>query len=422
MSQYQQTTLPSGLKVASESMPGTHTVALAISFEVGSRDESREENGVSHFLEHMAFKGTRTRSARQIAEAFDNVGANLNAFTSTEQTVYYARFLPKDLELTVVTFADILQNSIFDPVELERERSVILQEIAMHQDAPEDLIFQHFHETVYPDQPIGRSILGPASGIETMSVDTMRGYMEKHYHPPRMVITAAGAIDHEKLVTLVSKHFGEVKTRPSIPAVAANYVGGDFREEADFEQLHLVLGFPGLSYNDPDYYAAQMMVTALGGGMSSRLFQEVREKRGLAYSVYGFLSSYRDTGMFGMYAAASEVSGKDLAPVLCEEVMKLAAKGVTEAELQRARSQHVAGLVMMRENVSNVAEWMGRHLLCYGEYRPADKLVEYYEAVTAKDMQRVLKRFLTAGAPTVSALGKQKQVADYAKISDLLKA
>lgn len=413
---YRLTTLKNGLRVASEWLPGAHTVALAVSVNVGARYEEASENGLSHFLEHMAFKGTKTRSARELAEVFEDVGASVNAFTSNEQTVYYTRFLPKDLPLAVDVLADILQHSTFIDEELERERGVILQEIAMHQDAPDDLVFDHFQQTLFSGQPLGRSILGTPEHISSYSADDMRRYMAQHYQPARMVISAAGNIDHLQLVELVEKYFHYQQPGEDMRPPVAKYIGGDMRQPADFEQMHLVVGFPGLSFSHPDYFAMQVMATALGGGMSSRLFQEVREKRGLAYSVYAFLSSYEDVGVFGLYAAAAESSAPELLPVMCDEVLKMAEEGITEAELVRARNQHIAGLQMARESVSSVAEWIGRHLLCYGEYRDTDALIAAYEQVTAEDVRRVLRAALSSGPMTLAALGPQNGLPAYEDI------
>lgn len=414
---YEETRLLNGLRVATEAMPGASSIALAISVDVGARHEQSRENGLSHFLEHMAFKGTASRTARQIAEAFDDVGASLNAFTSSEHTVYYARVLPKDLPLAVEVLANILQHSTFSEEELERERNVILQEIAMHHDTPEDLVFDMFHEAVYPDQAVGRSILGTPELVELFSSDSLRRYMKKHYCPARMVISAAGAVDHGELTELVGTHFEYSEAGEAGTPEKAVYVGGDRRKTSNFEQMHLVLGLPGLSYNDPDYYAAQIMATTLGGGMSSRLFQEVRENRGLAYNVYAFLSSYHDSGIFGMYAAASPKSAKELAPVLCDEVLRMADSGISSEELERARNQHTAGLMMMSEGVSSMAEWLGRHLLCYGEYRDTATLCAEYEKITRDDVTRVLQRLLAAGDVTCTALGPQKGLLRYSDIN-----
>lgn len=418
ISGYEETRLPNGLRIATETMPGAHTIALAVSVDVGARYEQSRENGLSHFLEHMAFKGTATRNAQQIAEAFDDVGASLNAYTSSEHTVYYARFLPRDLPLAVEILADILQHPTFEEEELERERNVILQEIAMHHDAPEDLVFDHFHAAVYPGQPVGGSILGTPELVECFTADSLRRYMAKHYCPARMVISAAGNIDHGHLVELIGNLFDYETPGEALVPEPAIYIGGDSRKAADFEQMHLALGMPGLSYNDPDYYVAQIMATALGGGMSSRLFQEVREKRGLAYNVYAFLSSYKDGGIFGMYAAAGEKSAKELAPVLCDEVLRMAEDGISSAELERARNQHTAGLQMLRENVSGVAEWIGRHLLCYGEYCNTERLCAEYEQITREDVTRVMRRLALAGDLTCTALGPHKGLVEYDELNE----
>lgn len=419
---YEESHLPNGLRVATETMSGSHTIALAISVDVGARHETAEENGISHFLEHMAFKGTKTRSAQDIAEAFDDVGASLNAYTSAEHTVYYARFLPKDLELAVTVLADILQNSTFEEAELERERNVILQEIAMHHDSPEDLVFDYFHETVYPNQPVGRSIIGTPERVSAFTADDMRAYMKKHYCPRRMVISAAGNVDHQRLVCLVENAFEYTSAGQCFDPALARYQGGDRREVASYEQMHLVLGVPGLSYNDPDFFAMQVLSTALGGGMSSRLFQEVREKRGLAYNIYSFQSSFVDSGMFGMYAGAAERSAAELAPVLCHEMVKLAQDGISANELERAVNQHTAGLHMLRESVSGVAEWIGKHLLVYGAYRNTDDLCAAYEAVTRNDVQRVMQRLLSMGDLSCTALGPQKGLTPYEQLNEQFRA
>lgn len=419
---YRMTTLPNGLRIATETLPGALTVAIAVSVDVGSRDEKKSENGLSHFLEHMAFKGTARRSAREIAEAFDNVGANLNAYTSIEQTVYYARLLPQDLSLAVEVLGDILLHSSFDEEEMARERQVILQEIAMHQDTPDDLVFDLFNETMFFKQSLGRSILGPKEQVAAYGREDLLQYMHTHYHPSSIVISAAGAVVHEAFVAMVEAHFRYGAAKPKLPREAGIYRGGEKRVTRDLEQLHFVLGFEGISYHDPDYYAAQMMSTALGGGMSSRLFQEVREKRGLVYSVYSFISSFDDAGTFGVYAGLGPEQVPELVPVLCDELQRMAEHGISEEELQRALNQHTAGLVMARESVTSVAEWIGRHLLLYGEYQTLDKLTDRYKAVTSDDVQRVLKRILSGGAPTLTVLGPHKKVEPYEKILERLHA
>ena len=278
------TRLPSGLLVASETMKHVETVSLGAYVAAGTRHEAAAENGVSHFLEHMAFKGTHQRSAAQIAEEIENVGGHINAYTAREQTAYYVKLLKEDAALGADILGDILCHSSFEPEEFERERGVILQEIGQANDTPDDIIFDHFQETAYPGQAMGRPVLGTEALIRDMSRATLMNYMQTHYAAENLVVTAAGAIEHERLVDLVAQHFADLPAHHPQPAERGRYQGGEFREERDLDQVHITLGFPGPGYADPDYYPALLLSTLLGGGMSSRLFQEIREKRGLVYS------------------------------------------------------------------------------------------------------------------------------------------
>ena len=422
---YQLTASPSGLRIATEHLPGVESVSLAVTVDVGARSEMAGEGGISHLLEHMAFKGTTTRSARQIAEEFDDIGGNLNAYTSLENTVYYAKVLARDLPVAIDMLTDIVQHSVFDAGELTREKGVILQELAMHYDTPEDLVFDYFHATAFPEQPLGRSILGTSETVNSFSREQVQGYMRRHYQPGRMVISAAGAVSHALLVEAIEERFQPFPAHPVIPDETGFYRGGEKRQERDLEQLHYMLGLEGVSIHDPDYYALQMLSIILGGGMSSRLFQEVREKRGLAYTVQAFVSSYSDSGLLGIYAATAEESARELVPVLCDELMKLtlpaAQGGASAAELKRAKNQHVAGVVMARESTSSVAEWIGRHLVAYGTYHTSADIIAKAEAVTLDDITRVAKRLLAGGTPTVAALGPLSGVESYEDTAARLK-
>ncbi len=417
---YAVTTLPNGLRVATESLPGMESTTVAVTVDVGARFESEEEGGLSHMLEHMAFKGTKRRSARQIAEEIDMVGGNMNAYTSLENTVYYTRVLKNDVPLAVDMLADILQHSTFDKEELERERQVILQEIAMHYDTPDDLVFDYFSETIYPNQPLGRSILGKEECIRTFNQDDLAHYMSGHYHASSMVVSAAGNVSHDAFVTLVGEHFTGLSTASHKAALPAKYAGGDKRIKRKLEQLHLVMGFEGVSFHDDDYYAWQVLATLLGGGMSSRLFQEVREKRGLAYTVQAFLSSYADNGVFGIYAATGEDKGPEMVPVLCEEVLKLQ-NGISELELQRAKNQMKASLLMSRESSASIAEWIGRHLLNYGRYKPAAEIASIIDAVTDETIIKAAKILLKNKNIAFTALGLQKKLPEYNAVQDWLR-
>ena len=412
---YHLTTLDNGLRVASSSLSGHETVTVAVSVNVGARYETKAQNGLSHLLEHMAFKGTARRNAKQIAEAFDDIGGNSNAYTSLENTVYYARVLKENLREAVDILSDILQHSTFDADELNRERGVIIQEIAMHQDSPDDLIFDYFHEVAYPNQPLGRSILGTQKHIENFSASQLHDYIGAHYHAPSMVLSAAGNIQHHELVDLGNHFFGKLKNTAPKQSVKATYHGGEFRKKKSLEQLHVMLGFPSVTMHHDDYYPAQIASTILGGGMSSRLFQEVREKRGLAYTVQAFLTPYEDSGFFGIYAATSEDKGAELIPVLCDEVLRFA-DSITDAELARAKNQHKASLLMASESASSVAEWIGRHLLFYGRYKPAKELAAVIDAITKDDILRVAKSLCTSPEIAFCALGPQKSLPKYEQI------
>lgn len=416
---YQITTLDNGLRVASEFLPGLETVAVNITCGVGARYENDKENGLSHMLEHMAFKGTKTRSARDIAEAFDDVGGQVNAYTSMEMTVYYAKVLKNDTRLAVDILGDIMQNSVFDEKEIKREQDVVLQEIAMHHDTSEDLLVDYFDETMFPDQPLGRSILGTEELVSGFTRDDLVGYMHKHYQTPRMVLSAAGNIDHDTLVKLAKEYcdFPKGKAAPASPV--ATYVGGDKRVEEELEQLHIAYGLPTVTMHSPHFYTLQVYANILGGGMSSRLFQEVREKRGLVYSVYAMGAAYDDVGVASIYAACAPEKASELSRVLCDQIMTMTDK-ISDKELTRAKSQVKAELLMSRENPQNIASWIGRHLINYGEYRHIDNISARIDAVSAEDVL-TLGRDMIKEKLTVAAIGKIDGIDPYDDLNSLLK-
>ncbi len=413
------TTLPGGLRVASEFLPGMESVTIAMSIATGARFESETENGISHLLEHMAFKGTKTRNARDIAEAFDNVGGQFNAYTSMETTVYYAKVLKNDIGLATDILGDIMQNSIFDEEELKREKDVIIQEIAMHRDTPDDLINDYFDDTAFPGQPLGRSILSTEERVSSHTRDDLIRYMQKHYKPARMVLSAAGNIDHESFVTLAKKYFHFSDNTAAPVCDPAHYKGGDNRVARDLEQLHLLIGLPAISIHSPEYYTLQVYANILGGGMSSRLFQEVREKRGLAYTIYASGSSYEDCGIMSIYAATAPEKAKELSKIICEEIVAMA-KSVSDAEMMRAKNQVKAELLMAHEGQQTVAIWIGRHLLSFNEYREVKTITAKIDAV---DMPSLLAfgRKLTGGALTVTALGDVSGVLPYEELTAALR-
>jgi predicted Zn-dependent peptidase len=417
---YKLTTLDNGLRVASELLPGVESVAVTVTTGVGARYENESNNGISHVLEHMAFKGTKTRSARDIAEAFDNIGGQLNAYTSMEMTVYYAKVLKENTRLAVDILADIMQNSVFDKDELEREKDVIIQEIGMHHDTPDDLIVDHFDDTAFPGQPLGRSILGTEERVASYTRDDLIHYMGTHYKPPRMVISAAGNIDHDAFVALVKEYFNLPKETAGPDFTKATYKGGDKRTQRELEQLHLLMGLPAVSMHTPEYYTLQLYSNILGGGMSSRLFQEVREKRGLAYTVYSMGSSYEDCGILSIYAGTAPERAAELSSVLCDQVAAMA-HDVSDTELQRAKNQQKAELLMARENPQTVAGWIGRHLMMFGEYRTAKDISARIDAVTKNDIQKLGEK-ITKGKLTVTALGDVSHILPYDTLAARLQA
>jgi predicted Zn-dependent peptidase len=411
----QVTTLPSGLRVATDEMDGVETVALGAWVGVGTRDEPEELNGVAHLLEHMAFKGTERRSARDISEEIEAVGGHLNAYTTREHTAYYAKVLKNDVGLAVDILADILQHSVFDDEELTRERAVIIQEIGQANDTPDDIVFDYFQEAAFPGQPIGRPVLGTAEVIAATPRDAIAAYMREHYLPSQIVMAAAGRIGHERHVSLIAEAFDSLPNGETHAAARARYGGGERREERDLEQVHLVLGFPGIAYGDPDYYAQGVFSTLLGGGMSSRLFQEVREKRGLAYSIYSFVSSYTDSGVFGIYAGTGEKEAEELLAVVCEEMMKVVGT-LGEEELERARAQGRAAVWMAQESTSARCDKLGHHMLAYGRAIPPQETVARIDAVDAPAIARVAGRLLS-GRPSFAALGPLGAVEPYGRLA-----
>ena len=396
--------LASGLRVVSDPVDHLETASLGLWVDVGARCETEETNGLSHLLEHMAFKGTARRSARDIAEEIEAVGGHLNAYTSRETTAYYAKVMKEDVPLALDLLADILQHSTFDADELERERAVVIQEIAQVNDTPDDLVFDRFQETAYPDQPIGRSILGPRERVRGYSRDALAAYMGAHYRATRMVLVGSGRIDHEALVAGAEAAFAALPDGPVAAPAAAVYGGGDCRIARDLEQAHLLVGFDGIAYDDPDFYTLQVLSTLLGGGMSSRLFQEVRERRGLAYSVFTFSSSYADGGVFGVYAGAGEGDLAELVPVMADEMIA-ACEALSEDEVARARAQLKAGLLMSLESTQARAERLGRHMLLFGRPLPIAEMIGRVDAIDSGAVCRTARRILKGCRPTVAALG-----------------
>ncbi len=398
-------TLSNGLRVISELMPRLQTASLGVWVDVGTRYEPAEVNGVAHLLEHMAFKGTARRSARAIAEEIERVGGSLNAYTSREHTAYYARILADDVPLAADILADILRHSSFDPAELEKERHVVLQEIGQVKDTPDDLVFDLLQEASYPDQPMGRAILGPEAIVQGMSREALIDYMARHYGPKRLVFAGAGKIEHARLVDLAQRLFGDLPAIDGVVAEPARYSGGRrIERRPDLEQVHLCMAVEGLPYHHPDHFALQVLSTALGGGMSSRLFQEARENRGLCYSIFSFASAYADTGQLGVYAGTDPEDVPELMQVVADEARALI-EDPTEDEIARARAQLKAGLLMGLESCSAVCEDLARQLLCFDRRVPTAEVVAKIDAVDVDAVRRVGSQLLRGGSPTLAAVG-----------------
>ena len=375
-------TLPNGFRIATEHMPGLKSASIGIWVTAGGRHERIEQNGIAHFLEHMAFKGTKTRNALQIAESIEDVGGFINAYTSREMTAYYARVLENDVPLALDVIGDILLNSVFDPAEIEVERGVILQEIGQSLDTPDDIIFDWLQEVAYPDQALGRTILGPSERVGAFGRQDLSGFVAEHYGPGQMILCAAGAVDHDAICRAAEGLFGHLSpiAAPNI-LEAARFQGGERREDKALEQVHFALALEGPTYRDPEIFAAQVYANALGGGMSSRLFQEVREKRGLCYTIFAQAGAYEDTGLITLYAGTSADQIAELAHVTIDE-MKRAAGDMAQAEVDRARVQMKAGMLMGLESPSNRAERLARMLSIWGRVPSIEETVEKIDAVT----------------------------------------
>lgn len=414
------TTLPNGLRVVSHHMPHLETLSLGIWVATGARHESEPEHGISHFLEHMAFKGTARRTAQAIAEEIETIGGELNAATSLENTAYFARILKGDEGIALEILADILQNSLFDPGELEREREVILQEIAATRDSPDDIAYDLLQEAAFPDQPVGRPILGTIESVKSFDKPRLDAFLSHHYVPERMVVSAAGAIHHDFLVRHVEALFGALPRGLQRVPVRAHYAGGVRWYQRRFEQSHLLLGFEAPSYHAEDFFAAQVFSGLFGGGMSSRLFQEVRERRGLCYSIYSSAWSMADAGLFSIHAATGADMMTELSEVVVGELAAVARTGAGDAEVSRAKAQLKAGLLMGLESSSARAEQMARHLIAHDRVIPAEELIARVDNVDAADVRAFAAR-LAAGQPSIVVVGSgRKSKDDAVRLADLI--
>jgi len=413
----QITTLANGLRVATHQMPGLETVSLGTWVAVGARHERDDQHGLSHFLEHMAFKGTKSRSARRIADEIESVGGELNAATGLDTTAYFARVLKGDEGVALELIADILLNSKFAPEDLDRERIVIEQEIAASEDSPDDKVFDLMHGVAFPGQAIGRPILGTRGSVGRFGPADLTGYLAEHYLPEAIVVSAAGAVHHDSIVRHVEALFGGLTPGRRGAESQARYQGGFAASGKPFEQSHVLIGLPSPSGLDPAFYTAQVFSGLFGGGMSSRLFQEIREDRGLCYSIYSTVWGLKDTGMLAVHAATGPEMVEELAEVVAEELAAIADAGPTSAELQRAKAQLKAGLLMALESSSVNAEQMARQLLAYGRLVTTAELIDAVDAVDREGI-RDFARKLTGEVASVAVVGSgKKSTAQASRIS-----
>jgi len=414
-------TLSNGFRIVTESMPGLKSSTIGIWVDAGARHERLEQNGIAHFLEHMAFKGTKRRTSLDIAEAIENVGGFINAYTSRETTAYYARVLQEHVPLALDVISDILLEPTFDPRELEVERGVILSEIGQSFDTPDGIIFDWLQETAFPDQPMGRPILGPAERVKAFSRENLAGFVQEYYGPEQMVLAAAGAVDHDTIVREAEKLFSHLPRRSAPTAPKADFIGGEKREIKDLEQAHFTFAIEAPGFRDEDVYTGQIFSTAFGGGMSSRLFQEAREKRGLCYSIFASASAHEDTGMFTVYAGTSGDKVAELADLTIAELRR-ATEDMSDVEVERARQQMKAGMLMGLESPSARCERIARMVSVWNRVPDIEETIDKIEAVTTLKVSDFAQKLCLTGKPAMALYGPVDKAPALATLADKLVA
>jgi predicted Zn-dependent peptidase len=411
----ESTTLDNGLTVVSHTMPHLKTVSAGVWVASGSRHERDAEHGISHLLEHMAFKGTARRSALQIAEEIEQIGGDLNAATSLELTAYYVRVLEGDDALAMDILSDILTEPALDAEELEREKEVVLQEIASFDDVPDEIAYDLVQDAAFTGQSVGRPVIGTPASVSGFSSSDLSNILQRQYVPSRMVVSAAGAIRHDDLVRHARDKFGVLVAGAGDEGAPARFVGGARGSKRRFGQSHLLFGFESPSYRDPRFYACQVFSGILGGGMSSRLFQEAREKRGLCYSIYSSAWGLTDGGMFNVHAATSTEQLDELRTVIIDELNRAAGERADTRELERAKAGLKAGLLMSLENSSSRAEQMARQIMGFGRLFDANELIDKVEAVTTEDVRLFAETLAHSANPAVAVVGCGKSSNDIAQ-------
>ena len=402
--------LANGLKVAVEPMAGVETIAVGLYADAGARSEPNGLSGLAHMVEHMVFKGAGGRSARQIAEAIEDKGGSLNAWTARDHTVFQARALAQDLALGSELIADLVRNADLDAEELERERHVVLAELGEARDTPDDIVFDHLQAASFPGQQLGEAVLGDEASIAAIDVPAMRRWIADQYRPAGLVFAAAGKVDEDELLKLAERLFGDMASGAPPAPPSARFAGGTHHDRRRFDQLHVALAFEGVGHTHPDMHALSLFTNAVGGGMSSRLFQQVREERGLAYSIYAWAHSYADAGLFGIYCAAARNDAAQ-ALALARNVLTETAEGLTPAELERARAQAKAGLLMGLESVATRADHLARSIQVHGRIVPPSETVTLIDAVSLDQARQAAANALSGGEALATVGGKLAEAA-----------
>ncbi|MCL2470099.1 MAG: insulinase family protein [Alphaproteobacteria bacterium] len=411
----QVTTLANGLRIATDTMPEAQSAVIGAWVGVGARHEPWHANGIAHFTEHMLFKGTKRRSAYALSASIEKNGGSMNAHTTREETAYYARVLPEDIERAADVIADMLMRSIFEDHELDLERQVVIQEIGRDRDTPDEYIYDLAHAAAFPRQKIGRAILGTEDVIERLARERMVDYVKKNYHAGNIVLIGTGRITHDELVALGRRYFSRLPNGRAAKAEPARIRKGDCREEKDCEQLHVLMSFPAPSHHGRKSHVATLLGNLLGGSATSRLFQKVRERKGLVYNISTYHMPFQDTGLFCLYAGTDPARIKELIPVVCKELKEVSAR-VTPTELRRAKAQARAETLMNQESVMRRAEMLGQNMLTFGRPIATQTMIDQIMSVTTEEMQDMARKIFSR-PPVIAALGQTSHMEPYSEIA-----
>lgn len=415
----QISTLEGGLTVASLNMPGAHSVNVGIWIKAGGRDELAGENGIAHMLEHMAFKGTNSRTARDIAVEVESLGGYMNAHTAREETAYYIRIMPEHMPLAVDVLFDILNDSTMPEEEIERERGVILQEIGQSLDTPDDVVFENFSAASYQGHKLGDSILGTAESVSGFSRDDLARFMARYYGSDQMILCATGAVRHDELIAQAGRHLGNIRNAEMPKRTVPTWTGGRIIETRKLEQSHVIVGLSAPAATDSDRYAMMLLSNLYGGGMASRLFQQVREQRGLCYSIFSFAQMFSDAGVFGIYAGTAAEDVDEMLTVSCAALQDMK-HDISDDEVERGKSQMRAAILMGQESVSGMTDSMARQLLLFGHVRAPQDIADSVNALGKDDVVRVINRLTSHATPAVSVIGPSDKVMSNDRLKGLL--